>query len=59
MSVKVNTPRPLAALDNYRRLRHNINYYGYKPSIKEAEDMIDFAKKCFDSLAQAILKEIK
>src|SRR3989344_1192724 len=47
LEIKVNTSRPLRALDNFRILRHNVNYYGYRPSVEEAKDIIDFAKKCF------------
>ena len=58
MKIKVVTSRPLAALDNYRILRHNINYYGYSPTIREVEDLIDFTKKCFEPAYQVVLKEI-
>lgn len=58
VKVKVNTPRPLGALDNFRMLRHNVNYYGYKPSIEEAKDITDFAKKCFELVYEEVLKMI-
>lgn len=58
LKLKVQTLRPLGIIDNYRILRHNINYYGYYPNIKEAEDILDFAKKCFEPVVQAVLKEI-
>lgn len=58
LKIRVQTSRPLGIIDNYRVLRHNINYYGYKPNIEEAEDIIDFAKKCFKPVYLAVLKEI-
>jgi hypothetical protein len=54
ISLKVNTPRPLNLLDNLRKLRHSINYYGYWASIEEAQDTIDFANGCFEILYREI-----
>ena len=53
--TNVKTSRPLKIVDNLRRLRHNINYYGYSPGLVEVEDTISIAK----SLFQPLLKEIK
>lgn len=55
ISLAVRTKRPLGILDNLRVLRHNINYYGYRPRIEETIEIIDFVKDCFDS----ILKEVE
>ena len=59
LQINVNTTRPIQLLDNFRMLRHNLNYYGYKPSILEAEDIVDFAKKCFYLILEEVKKEIK
>ncbi len=53
--INVNTKRPLQSIKHLRQLRHNINYYGYEPSIEEVEDIIDIAKTCF----QPVLEEIR
>ena len=45
--VKVETKRPLSLIETLRILRHNTNYYGYKPKIPEVADYVDFAKKVF------------
>lgn len=58
LKIKVRTSRPLAIINNYRILRHNINYYGYFPNIAEAKDIIDFAEKCFEPTYKIVLKEI-
>lgn len=58
LKLKVNTTRPINTIDNLRRLRHNINYYGYKPNLAEVEDTISIAKNCFKPLLNAVLKEI-
>ena len=59
MTLSVSTSRPIFLIDNLRKLRHNINYYGYKPTVLEAEDAVSLAKACFEPLAQEVLKKIK
>jgi len=59
LKLKVNTLRPIFLVDNLRRLRHNVNYYGYSPKKAEADDAISIAKSCFKQLHEAALKEIK
>lgn len=59
LKLKVDTPRPIYLLDNLRKLRHNINYYGYSPKIIEVEDAISLAKSCFEPLLNAVLKYIE
>jgi len=56
--LDVKTLRPLQIIDGLRKLRHNINYYGYISSISEAEDAISIAKSCFNSLFAEIDKII-
>ena len=55
INLTVRTKRPLGILDNLRILRHNINYYGYRPKIEETIEIIDFVKDCFNP----ILKEVE
>lgn len=45
--IRVDTKRPITLIETLRILRHNINYYGYKPKIVEVEDFVDFAKTVF------------
>ncbi len=52
--LKINTERSLEVLHTYRKIRHNINYYGYLPDIGEVEDMVDFSNKCFDKIYRII-----
>jgi len=54
-AMQVKTERPIKLIDSLRKLRHNINYYGYIPSRAEAEDAISIAHACFYPL----LREIK
>ncbi|MEN9626300.1 MAG: hypothetical protein RL557_628 [archaeon] len=57
-SIPVKTKRPVVLIDTLRKLRHNINYYGYIPSQAEAEDAVSIAKACFYPLFEAIKKEL-
>jgi hypothetical protein len=43
-------------MDNLRRLRHDINYYGYKPKL---EDVISIAKSVFNPLLRAVKEKLK
>ena len=59
LKLNVNTSRPIYLIDNLRKLRHNINYYGYSPKLVEVEDIISLAKSCFEPLLEAVLKEVE
>ena len=59
LKLKVTTSRPIYLIDNLRKLRHNINYYGYSPKLVEVEDVISLAKSCFEPLHDAVLKEVE
>ena len=59
LKMKVDTARPIYLIDNLRKLRHNINYYGYAPKLVEVEDVISLAEACFEPLMAAVLKEIE
>ena len=54
LKVDVKMNRPLQLINNLRILRHNLNYYGYKPSLLEVEDTVSFAKACFYPLLNRI-----
>ncbi len=57
--VKVQTDRPVNLIDNLRRLRHNINYYGYKPKLQEVQDVISIAETTFQPLLRSIRDKLK
>jgi uncharacterized protein (UPF0332 family) len=59
LKLRIKTERSLNLIDNIRRLRHNINYYGYKPNLNEVKDAISIAQNCFFPLYKEILKKIK
>lgn len=58
MRLSVTTARPIKLVDNLRRLRHNINYYGYKPNMAEVKDTIAIAESIFKPLLKAVKKNI-
>ena len=59
IKLKINTDRPISLLDNLRRLRHNINYYGYRPSLDEVKEVKAIAKCLFDAIKNEVFKKIK
>ena len=59
LKLELKTSKPLNILENLRRLRHNINYYGYKANIYDAKESISFAKNCFNELLKKINKIIE
>ena len=59
IKLNVKTERPIGILDNVRMLRHNINYYGYRPKLEEVQDIISIAKVLFDPLHYSVLKRIE
>ena len=59
LKLDVNTRRPISTIDNLRRMRHRINYYGYHPSLAEAKDSVDIAIACFEPLFDAVKKQIE
>ncbi len=58
-NLKVKTSRPINVINNIRVLRHNINYYGYSPTIIEARDVISIANSCFKPLLSEVSKIIE
>lgn len=59
LKLKASTSRPINLIDNLRILRHNINYYGYSPTLLEADDTLSLANGCFEPLLKAVKKEIE
>ena len=58
-TIRVETKRPIKLIDSLRKLRHNINYYGYIPTKAEAEDAVSIAHACFDPILKEIKKELE
>jgi len=58
-AMQVETGRPIKLIDSLRKLRHNINYYGYIPTKAEAEDAVSIAHACFYPLLDTIKRELE
>ncbi|MBL7055474.1 hypothetical protein ISS07_01020 [Candidatus Woesearchaeota archaeon] len=54
LKIQADTRRPIQLIDNLRKLRHNINYYGYQPRRIEVEDAISIAENCFNPLFKEV-----
>ena len=54
LKLELKTLKSLNILENLRKLRHNINYYGYKANIYDAKESVSFAKNCFNELLKKI-----
>jgi len=54
LKLELKTSKSLNILENLRKLRHNINYYGYKANIYDAKESVSFAKNCFNELLKKI-----
>ena len=57
--LQLKTSRPITLIGNLRRLRHNINYYGYKPSLHEVEDATSIAETIFQPLQKSVRDKLK
>jgi len=49
----------LNSLDRFKRTRHDINYRGFRTSISQAEEILDFWDKCGEEILKILKKEIK
>ncbi|MEK6918361.1 MAG: hypothetical protein AABW51_05430 [Nanoarchaeota archaeon] len=56
--LDVKAERPIGILNNLRILRHNINYYGYRPNLEEVKDIISIAKTLFHPTYEAVSKKL-
>lgn len=57
--LSVKAPRPLGVLDNLRRLRHDINYRAYRPSMEELHDAISIAHLLFEPLKSEVFRLVQ
>jgi hypothetical protein len=55
LKLNIESTRPIILIEGLRKLRHNINYYGYRSTQAEAKDCMSIANSCFPP----ILKEVK
>lgn len=49
----------LNSLDRLKKIRHDINYRGFRSSIKQAEEILEFWNKCCIEMLKILKKEMK
>ncbi len=57
-TLSVETTRPIMVIGSLRQIRHNINYYGYKPKMSEIADAISIADSCFQAVFDVVFEKI-
>ena len=48
----------LNSLDRFKKIRHDINYRGFRATISQAEEILDFWVKCGEDIIRILKKEI-
>ncbi len=45
-------------LDRFKKIRHDINYKGFRATISQAEEILEFWNKCGEEIIKLLKKEI-
>lgn len=48
----------LNSLDRFKKTRHDINYRGFRATIPQAEEIIDFWNRCGEEIIKVLRKEL-
>lgn len=59
MKEEIKDKLKLRKLDRFREIRHDANYRGYKITIEQAQEIIDFWNACGEELIKKIEEKIK
>ncbi len=49
----------LNSLDRFKKTRHDVNYRGFRATIPQAEEILDFWNKCGEKILKILRKEIE
>ncbi len=49
----------LNSLDRFKKIRHDINYRGFRATTSQAEEILDFWNKCGEEIIIILRREIK
>ena len=49
----------LNSLDRFKKIRHDLNYRGFRATISQAEEILDFWDKCGEEIINILKREIK
>ena len=47
----------LNSLERFKKIRHDINYRGFRATISQAEEILEFWNKCSDDIIKILRKE--
>lgn len=56
--VDIKEKLKLNSLDRFKKTRHDINYRGFRATIPQAEEILDFWSKCGEEIIKVLRKEI-
>ena len=48
----------LNSLDRFKKIRHDINYRGFRATINQAEEIIDFWDECGKEIIKKLREEV-
>lgn len=48
----------LNSLDRFKKIRHDVNYRGFRATTQQAEEILDFWNKCGEEIIKELRKEI-
>ena len=57
--MKITEQIRLNHINRFRKIRHDANYRGYRVTISQAEEILDFWKKCGKEMASILVKQAK
>jgi hypothetical protein len=49
----------LNSLDRYKKTRHDINYRGFRATIPQAEEILEFWNKCMEEIIKILKKDLE
>ncbi|MBI4447544.1 hypothetical protein HY643_01050 [Candidatus Woesearchaeota archaeon] len=55
--LEIKEKLKLNSLDRFKKIRHDINYRGFRASISKAEEILDFWNNCGEEIIKILKKE--
>jgi len=49
----------LSSIDRFKKIRHDINYRGFRASVSQAKEILEFWEKCGNEIILLLKKELK
>ena len=48
----------LNSLDRFKKIRHDVNYRGFRTTVSQTEEILDFWSKCGEEMVKILLREL-